>query len=354
MIKILTLTQKQDWNFYIDNAFVHDWYHTWYYHALDETGMALLFVYEEDHDYIAFPVMKRKIPGTCFFDLSSVYGYVGPIASRESKRLNKNLIHNFKKEFLNFLKNEQIVSVFSRLNPFFNQDILVRDFKGTYDNGKTVVLDLTIPIEEQHKKYNSSVFDSIKKSRKKGFVVKETKLAADIETFIDIYTENMERVNSADYYLFSRKYFLDLMYSDEFDCRLFLVFKGTEAISGMIAAFTHGIIQAHLIGTRTAYINDSPAKLLVDEVTRIGRTERMKYMHLGGGFGFKEDSLFKWKSLFSDSYLNYKSLRFIANDEVYRSLVDQKGIDRDANVDFFPLYRAVMNMLSYSCFHWII
>lgn len=345
MIKIITLTQKRDWNFYINHAFVHDWYHTWYYHALDETGTALLFVYEEGEEYIAFPVLKRKIPGTCFFDLSSVYGYAGPIASKENKSLGKNLIHNFKKAFLNFLKNEQIVSVFSRLNPFFNQDILVRDFKGVYENGKTVVLDLTVPIEEQHKKYNSSVFDSIKKNRKKGFTVKETKRAEDIEAFVDIYTENMERVQSADYYRFSREYFLSLIHTDEFDCRLFLVYVENEAVCGMIAAFTQGIIQAHLIGTRTNYISDSPAKFLVDEVSKAGRVEGMKYLHLGGGFGFKEDSLFKWKSLFSDSYLEYKSLRFIVNDEIYHELVDKKGIDRDADVDFFPLYRAAMNML---------
>lgn len=348
MIKIITLAQRREWNFYIDNAFVHDFYHTWYYHALDHTGLAMLFVYEEDREYIAFPVLKRQIPGTCFFDLSSVYGYVGPIASKENKYLNERLINNFKKEFLNFLKKEQIVSVFSRLNPFFNQDVLVKDFKGIYENGKTVVLDLTVPIDEQRKRYNSSVYDSIKKSRRKGFTVKQTKDSTDIEAFVDIYTENMERVQSADYYRFSRKYFLDMIHADEFDCRLFLVFVEDEAICGMIAAFTHGIIQAHLIGTRTAFMSDSPAKFLVDEVSKIGRAESMKYMHLGGGFGFKEDSLFKWKSLFSDSYLNYKSLRFIANDDVYHSLVDQQGIDRDADVDFFPLYRAVMNMLTYT------
>lgn len=348
MIKIITLAQRREWNFYINNAFVHDFYHTWYYHALDHSGVAILFVYEEASDYIAFPVLKRKIPGTCFFDLSSVYGYVGPIASKENSYLDESLINNFKQEFLNFLQKEQIVSVFSRLNPFFNQEVLVRDFKGLYENGKTVVLDLTIPIDEQRKKYNSSVYDSIKKSRKKGFTVKETKREDDIDTFVAIYTENMERVQSADYYRFSRDYFIALIHADEFDCRLFLVCVENEAVCGMIAVFTHGIIQAHLIGTRTAYIGDSPAKFLVDEVSKTGRAQSMKYMHLGGGFGFKEDSLFKWKSLFSDSYLDYRSLRFIANDAIYHTLLDQQGIDKDTDVDFFPLYRAVVNVLS--CF----
>ncbi|MDR6782394.1 hypothetical protein ABIE26_001118 [Pedobacter africanus] len=175
MIKTITLAQKREWNFYINNAFVHDFYHTWYYHALDHSGMAMLFVYEEGQDYIAFPVVKRKIPGAVFFDLSSVYGYVGPIASKDNKYLNQNFINNFKREFLNFLKSEQIVSVFSRLNPFLNQDPLVGDFKGVYENGKTVVLDLTLPIDEQRKKYNSSVYDSIKKSKKKVSLLRKPK-----------------------------------------------------------------------------------------------------------------------------------------------------------------------------------
>ncbi|TCC92711.1 GNAT family N-acetyltransferase [Pedobacter hiemivivus] len=354
MIKVITLSQKEEWDFYVKNAFIHDFYHTWHYHTLDESGVAILLVYEEDGDFIAFPCLKRKIPDSSFFDLSSVYGYVGPIANKENQYLSEALISNFKKAFLNFLKNEQIVSVFSRLHPFFDQDRLVSGFNGIYENGKTVALDLTLPIVSQRKKYSSSTYRAIRKSWKRGFSIRETKQDADVNTFIDIYLENMARINSTDYYLFSRQYFFDLINSNDFDCRLLLVSLKDEVVCGMIITFTHGIIQAHLVGTKEAYLIESPAKLLIDEITVLGRKEGMKYLHLGGGLGFREDTLFNWKSSFSDLFLDYKSFRHIVNDSVYQTLVQKQRIEKNATIDFFPLYRAVAKVLAYNCFELII
>lgn len=349
MVKLITLAQKEEWNFYVKNAFIYDFYHTWSYHSLDHSGVAILFVYQDDGDYIAFPFLKRVIPETPFFDLSSVYGYVGPISNKESKSLSAELIVNFKDAFLKFLKDGQIVSVFCRLHPFFNQDRLVKDFIGLYENGKTVALDLTLPIDIQREKYNSDTYRSIKKSWRKGFYVRESKKIEDITVFIDMYAENMKRVHSTAYYRFNRQYFLDLLHSDEFDSRLLLVCFEDEILCGAIITLTHGVIQGHLIATKTAYLNESPAKFLVDEVSLLGRNEGMRHLHLGGGVGFKDDSLFRWKSSFSDLYMNYQSLRYIANHQVYDSLVNRLGIDKNTNIDFFPLYRAVIDVMSYTC-----
>lgn len=63
----------------------------------------------------------------------------------------------------------------------------------------------------------------------------------------------------------------------------------------------------------------------------------MKYYHLGGGLGFKEDKLFNWKAGFSDLFLEYKSWRYVANEQIYNSLVNLIGIDPHNNIDYFPL-----------------
>jgi hypothetical protein len=65
----------------------------------------------------------------------------------------------------------------------------------------------------------------------------------------------------------------------------------------------------------------------------------MKYLHLGGGVGFKEDSLFDWKKGFSDLSFNYYSLRQVVNKEVYATLIGDRGLNPQEDVDFFPLYR---------------
>lgn len=342
MIKLLTLNERNEWNSYVKRSFVHDFYHTWHYHALDKSGNPILLIYEEGEDFIAFPFLKRSIPDSSFFDLSSVYGYPGPIASKKFEHFDERLIDSFKKAFLNYLRNEQIVSVFSRLHPFFDQDILMKDFDGVHDNGLTVALDLNLSIDDQRKKYDSSTSRAIKRCRAKGYLVKESKRREDIDAFVDIYTENMNRIGSNDSYLFDKQYYVDLVNSEEFDCRLLLVYLGDEITCATIISFSHGIIQAHLVGTKAAYLYASPAKFLVDEITIIGREMGMKFFHLGGGLGFKEDSLFRWKSAFSDLFLNYKSFRFIANRRAYNTLLSKQGVDRKIESDYFPLYRAII------------
>jgi hypothetical protein len=66
----------------------------------------------------------------------------------------------------------------------------------------------------------------------------------------------------------------------------------------------------------------------------------MRYYNLGGGVGFKEDSLFTWKAAFSPLHLPYKTWRYIANPAVYNALLEERGIDKNSNIDFFPLYRS--------------
>ena len=354
MRKLITLLERKEWTAYVNAALEYDFYHTWFYHSLDHTGNPFLFVYEEDQNYIAFPLLKRNITDSSFSDLSSVYGYTGPISNQKFEDIDDRMIDNFRVSFLDFLDKEQNVCVFSRLHPLFNQYLLFEKFGGIYENGKTVAIDLTLSIEEQRGKYRKTTLKNIKKCREAGYSVKQSRDQNDITLFYDMYTRNMERVEAADCYFFSKSYFNYLIGNEEFDCRLLLVCANDVIVCGMIVTFTHGIIQVHLVGTKPTYLRESPAKFLIDEITLIGRNEGMKYLHLGGGVGFKMDTLFNWKAGFSDLFLEYKSWRYVSNTSVYHSLVSKREIDERINIDFFPLYRAVLNSLTFGCLQLVI
>ncbi|WP_316820087.1 GNAT family N-acetyltransferase [Pedobacter gandavensis] len=350
MIKLITLLERREWTAYVNAAAEYDFYHTWLYHSLDQSGDPFLFVYEDDQNYIAFPLLKRTISQTSFCDLSSVYGYSGPISNRKFQDIDDTFKDDFMFSFLEFLHIEQNVSVFSRLHPLFNQHLLFEKSGGVHENGKTVAIDLSTSIEHQRKKYRRNTLKSIQRAWKLGYTIRTSNNREDIDQFYEIYTDNMERIEASEGYFFSREYFLNLVGNEDFDCRLILVSMKEEVVCGMIVTFTQGIIQGHLVGTKKAHLINSPAKFLVDEITLIGRNEGMKYLHLGGGVGFKMDTLFNWKAGFSDLYLEYKSWRYVANSLVYHSLVNKRKIDNAINIDFFPLYRALLNGLSMGCF----
>lgn len=342
---VIKIEQEEEWKNLVKRAFNYDFYHSWTYHSLDNTcGIPMLFVYEEGNNFIAIPLLKREIQDSEYYDMSSVYGYSGPISNKAFHKLPSELVTNFRASFLEFLKEEKIVTVFSRLNPFFNQDELMEDFGGVVDNGKVVVLDLSIPLDEQRKSYQERVYRKVKNLRKKGFYVKEANTKEDVKIFTSIYTLNMLRVDATATYYFDEAYFEALLNSDEFDARLIFVYdKNDYPVCGEIVAITNGVLHAHLLATREEYLSDSPAKLLTEEITIIGRELGVKYYNLGGGFGFKEDSLFRWKANFSGLTFDYRSWRFVANQEIYKSLLTKQEIEPDTEVDFFPLYRLQTN-----------
>ncbi|NQX37808.1 GNAT family N-acetyltransferase [Pedobacter steynii] len=341
----INLKEEAKWRNLIKRALKYDFYHSWTYHSLDNSaGKAVMFVYENGPDFIAIPLIKRNIPDSSYHDMSSVYGYSGPVSNRDFKTLTAEFIEGFKRSFLDFLKAEQVVTVFSRLNPFFDQSGLVGSFGGLVDNGKVVVFDLGLSLETQQLNYHGGVLRKIRKLREKGYYVKEANTDEDIRNFVSIYTLNMLRVDASETYYFDEAYFKALLHTDEFDARLMFVYdKDDYPVCGAVIVLTNGIMQAHLLGTRAAWLADSPAKLLTEEITVLGRKLGAKYYNLGGGLGFKEDSLFLWKANFSSLTFNYQTWRFVADQEAYNALILRQEIEPQTEVDFFPLYRLQAN-----------
>lgn len=339
MKRLIKLFEKEAWKYYVGNSLQYDFYHTWHYHSLDMGGEPLLFVYEEGGNYVAFPLIKRKISGSKYFDLTSVYGYTGPISNQKFDALTVLFLENFRLSFLDYLVEEKIVSVFSRLHPFFDQKLCLSELGGIHSSGKTVAIDLSRPIEAQRQQYHRRLRKKIRQLIQKGYVVRESDALKDLDLFANIYTETMKRIGASDSYLFPGSYFRALYDSDELNSKLLLVYQHQKAVSGAYIVCTNGIIQAHLLGTLLAYLSDSPAKLLLDEITVIGRKMGARYFHLGGGLNSKPDALFEWKACFSDLILNFSSWRYIVNPKVYDALLKKRKISPGTGIDFFPLYR---------------
>lgn len=339
MMLIYTIENKAAWTDLINRAAAYDFYHTWYYHKLDSPEAARLYVFQEGEHFIAYPLVKRAIPGSSYFDLTCVYGYTGPISDRPFDAQDKDFFSRFKAAFLETLKAEGVVSVFSRLHPFFNQDLLLESFSGLFPNGKSVAIDLRVPIEVQRATYHKSYRQQIRILREKGYEVRESKSAEAIQTYAEIYTENMKRVGASDYYLFTPGYFEQLLASEEYESKLMLVYFNDEIVSGGVVICTNKIMQVHLMSTRTEHLNLSPPKLVVDETSILGRSLGYEFINLGGGLNFKEDNLFKWKAGFTKLFMDYNSWRYISNQRVYDELLAEKGLHADMDIDFFPLYR---------------
>lgn len=341
--KVIKIEDGDKWRNYVQKAKYYDFYHSWHYHRNIKNGEALLFVYEKDSAFVALPLIKRSINKSECFDLTSAYGYLGPITNLSAELLGRDFLLSFREAFLDFMAAEKIVCAFSRLHPLLPQVELLDDIGGVYENGSTVYIDLESSIEQQTRHYRKSVKNSIHALAEYSPVVKAVETAAELETFVSIYTENMNRIGANDYYHFNLQYFKDLIAAKEFLSAPLMLYLDGMAIAAGFFVYTNDIIQVHLLATKTEFLHLSPTKLLIHEASRIGRGRGMKYLHLGGGVGGKNDSLFFWKSGFSDRLLSFRTWRYINNQAEYDRLKALMVSDESKNSDFFPAYRASEN-----------
>lgn len=332
------------WSEIVNKSKHFDFYHSRSYHLLEKENRPVLFVASFDQDFVALPLIIRAIPHTSFFDCTSVYGYCGIISSLEIKNIPSNLITYFKEELLFFFKNNHIISVFSRLHPLVPNDSFFHDFGIVKKINKTVTIDLSIPSDLQRKQYRKSNKSELNQLRRKGFEVVKAETKEEIDAFITIYHETMNRVDASENYYFNHDYFYTLLDNNCFKSNLLLAKKEGEIVAGAIFTITNNIMQYHLAGTAEAYIKETPMKLIIDEARLLGNEKKLDHLHLGGGVGGSdEDSLFRFKSGFSDYTSDFKIWQMIVDHKKYNELVEKAMVD--VNKTYFPLYRAVQKSI---------
>ena len=343
--RIISIQQKEEWMQLVRRCLIYDFYHTWYYHSLEqEGGEPFLFVYQMDEQIIVFPLLRKRIEGTSFQDCTSVYGYPGPISNVDFADMEEEMLKDFKIHFLNFLKSQGKISVFSRLHPIINHEILLEQFGGLFENGRTIIIDLKNSIEDQRSKYRRRFRTKIRHLRNKGYQLKVASSDDEVRSFVNIYLANMRRVEAKKYYFFDEEYFFNLLRATEFKCILLLAYYDSEITSGVLLTYSNKIMQFHLAATHESYLNDGPMKVLIDEASVLGRDQGIDYLHLGGGLGGEKDSLYQFKSGFSDQSLSFKTWRFKADETSYDLMVDDRGLTNSFNSDFFPLYRMAVSL----------
>lgn len=330
------------WSDIVSKAREYDFHHTQSYHLLEEENKPILLVANFSDGFIALPIIIRPIDDSDYFDCTSVYGYCGPITSYGKEVDLANKAKEFKDFLLSYFREQKIVSAFSRLHPIIQNDHILDNLGDIRLLNKTVAVDLRITPEEQRKQYRKSNKSELNQLRRKGYEVVEAASDNEIDTFIEIYYETMKKVNAVDYYYFSKDYFYNFLNSKSFQNKLLLAKKEGEIVAGAIFTVANNIMQYHLAGTREAFMRETPMKLVLDEARLLGNSLGLDFLHLGGGVGGSDDdSLFRFKSGFSDLTFTYRVWQLIVDSKKYEELVIKKQVNATENANFFPLYRAI-------------
>lgn len=332
----------------------HDVYHHPDYVALDsqrtETFPEAFLL--QDGDKIFFvPYLLRSCSDIAqnynpeVYDIISPYGYPGILMSDAGSEHPE--FPNFALEkFCHTLQKRGVCSAFLRLHPILGAKF-VKAFQSDalIENGKTVSIDLTLDEGQIWAKTRRGHQSTINKCMRLGLEASAVNYAQYIDEFISIYEETMNRVKARDSYYFDRDYFEGLLKLGD-RVHLGIVKLESEIVSVCLFFESCGIVQAHLGGTRTKFLKQSPFNLLLHHMRLWAKERGNQYLHIGGGVGGEKDNLYTFKSGFSKQRHDFFTLRSVVDTEKYNDLLQlraktiNKPFEELEVSQFFPAYRA--------------
>ena len=339
------VSDRKKWDGILQEIGTYDFYHTYDYHQLSkkENEKAILFVFSHNRSLVAIPFLIRPIKDSEYYDITSAYGYVGPISRNIPSDWDNTM---FTTELTSFFKTYKIVSVFSSLNPFIQQHDVVLKGLGEFKTlGPIVNIDLTQTIKKQRENYSKITKRYLNKAEK-ALTVKVSSKKEDVLKCIELYYQNMLRVNATKKYYFDINYFFTLINSEGFETDVIhaVLNETGEIVSSAIMVKTNNkIVQYHVSGTIEDYLELSPMRFLIDKMRIMAANQGYEFFNLGGGLGNKKDSLFQFKSTFSKDFKDFRIWKLICNQKIYDELVIEKKVNLEAEEGFFPSYRSSLS-----------
>lgn len=347
------------WSRFLTDA-PHDFYHLPKYVAFsahdrmsapDANGKPLAFHAEDDQGHrLLVTLVVRPLPACCespkpLFDAITPYGYASPLVINQGRGPIEPFLDNAIAELCKGLRQQNIVSVFVRSHPtLLIPHEPLRKSGSLVQHGQTICVDLTLPQEELWHQTRAGHRSEINRARKKGFTVEIQDDWKEFDKFFLAYTETMQRVGASAHYFFPREYFDQLRQAIGEVLHLAICHKDGEFACGGIFAEVCGLVQYHLSGTSEEFHSQYPTKVMLDSVRTWAKERGNKTLHLGGGYGGTEDSLFQFKAGFSHLRAPFYTWRLISDPETYQSLCRQwearTGKKASAPDGFFPAYRA--------------
>lgn len=338
----------------------HDVYHLPQYLFIESRRTGAIpeaFLIVDGEKIFFLPYLVRKCDDIFFFhsaaqeylDIASPYGYAGVLLSTAACEV-PGFADFALSELKRVLKNKGVCSAFIRLHPILNQnfDALLKPSTLT-TSGKTVSIDLKLSESRLWAHTRKGHQSTINKCKRIGLTARMVPFERHIDEFIEIYEETMSRVGADESYYFGHDYFAELSMLKE-AIYLCIVELEDQIVCASLFFECGGIVQAHLGGTRTSFLSYSPFNLLLHYVRLWAKERGNEFLHLGGGVGGHEDSLYAFKTGFSKQRHEFLTLRLITDEYKYHHLVDLRAKAINAlpgellESNFFPAYRCPNEM----------
>lgn len=340
-----TIAESEKWDEVVRSFARHDVYYLSGYvkaFQIHGDGQPMLFYYEDagvrginvvmKRDIAADPFFRDKISPGMRYDFISPYGYGGWLL--EGNGDPALLFATYE----SWCADHNIVSEFVRYHPVLNNAEATRQSYDVVILGNTISLDLSSQ-EVIWANLTSKNRNMVRKAQKSGVKIHRGQFPDIYKTFREIYNLTMDSDNAKPYYYFAEEFYDSICNDLPEEAQVFWAEYEGKAIAASIMLSVNGYMSYHLSGSLREYQHMAPTNLLLYKAALWGCRNGCRSLHLGGGVGSKEDSLFKFKSSFNRSErLQFAIGKKVFLPDAYHELTVMKN-PKEAG-GFFPGYRA--------------
>lgn len=301
-------------------------------------GEAMALWFKDGNDSFFFPFRKRKINIPNFenyFDIASEYGYGGPLSNSS----NPSFLSKAYSAMDEFFAKENIVAEFCRYHPLIKNAEIAAAHRNVSFCNKTVVIDTDKTFDESLMSLDIKKRSNYRRALKKGCSARVAGVD-EVEVFHKIYSQTMGDVNASNFYFLSEDFFRRTLENVKNSFLIISELEGAPMAAGIFMRYGENM-HYHFSGKNfkhELYSKSNGATVMLLEAVKIANESGVKKLHLGGGVGGKEDSLFKFKSEFSKDHADFFISKKIIMPEIYAALCEAKSVSAN-DESFFPAYR---------------
>ena len=355
MYEVIPFHQAEIWQEKLKQIRKKDLFHNPFYSRLylnsGDGEPHLFFYYDNSGNKLCYTFMKRKINNLPLFyglekDLFDIitppYGYGGPLTDTE----DREIIKEFRKEFIEYCSMNDIISEFVRFNPLLqNQKYMVDTMELVYDR-ETIYVDLTKSEKLIMDGYHKNHQRNIKKAKKNLLQFRVLQRREAMETapeFYQMYKETMLKLKASEYSFFSLEYITELLGSFPNQSMIGAIFHEGQMINAVLCLHEGDTLHYHLGCSKKEFLSLGGSIFALHQTALWAKKEGLRTFHLGGGH-IGRDSLFQFKHRFNqDGMLDFFIGRNIIDHEQYRKLMEHWKTSHPQSIisgSFFPTYRS--------------
>lgn len=348
MIREICLNNWEEWDSIVKSFHDYDVYYLSGYvkaFRLNGDGEPVLLYFEGDGVRAINVVMKRDIglfeklssvlEQGKYYDIVTPYGYGGFL-------LEGSYTDRMHDEYVQYCEDNHIVCEFVRFHPLLKNH---QNVEGLYHQtrlGSTVTMYTETP-EIIWQNLTSKNRNMVRKAQKSGLQVYWARDIDLIDDFMEVYNATMDKDNAETYYYFQKEFYESILMDLKQHALWFYAKKDSEIASIAIFLFANGRMHYHLSASRKEYQSLAPTNLLLYEAAVWASHNGYRFLHLGGGLGSGNDSLYSFKKAFNrKSDTCFYIGKRIFDNEMYEYFVNERKKDKSFEQEshYFPLYRA--------------